>query len=272
MTATTMNHAPASPVTRFLRPQPVEKHGNITITSRLGNYVVYLAGTLSEVREAQRLRYKVFAEEFGAHLQKRIAGHDIDMFDAYCDHLIVREMESHRVVGTYRILPPHMAKEVGIYYAETEFFLDRLAALRPGMVEVGRSCVHRDYRSGAVIGLLWAGLASYMSQGGYDHLVGCASISISDGGHNAANFFASLDPATMAPVEYQVFPRNALPWERLANGAAANVPPLLKGYLRAGAWVCGEPAWDPDFNSADLPIILPMARIKHRYARHFGTE
>jgi putative hemolysin len=272
MTTMTENRTAAAQVASLLRPRPTVTHSDISITSRLGNYAVYLAGTLSEVREAQRLRYKVFVEEFGAHLQQRIAGHDIDMFDAYCDHLIVRDLASDRVVGTYRILAPHMAKEVGIYYAESEFFLDRLASLRNGMVEVGRSCVHREHRSGAVIGLLWSGLASYMSQGGYDHLVGCASISISDGGHNAANFFASLDPAAMAPIEYQVFPRNPLPWERLANGAVPIVPPLIKGYLRAGAWICGEPAWDPDFNSADLPIVLPMARIKQRYARHFVKD
>lgn len=242
------------------------------IMARLGNYTIGLATTTDEVREAQRLRYKVFVDEYGADIRSGIPEHDIDYYDEFCEHLIVRDVDTGRVVGTYRILPPHAARAVGQYYSEKEFHLDGLEALRPTLVEVGRSCIHRDYRGGAVISLLWSGLARYMAEGNYDTLMGCASVGMADGGHNAANLYRALDEHSRGPVEYGVHPLNRLPVERLGDGQTPVVPPLVKGYLRAGAWVCGEPAWDPQFNCADLFILLPMSRLKHRYARHFGKD
>jgi putative hemolysin len=232
-------------------------------------YTVALARSEEEVREAQRLRYKVFVEELGAHVKTRLPGHDIDHFDPFCEHLIVRESQADRIVGTYRILSPDAARRIGSYYSESEFYINRLQNLRSRMVEVGRSCIHPDHRSGAVITLLWAGLADYMVSNNYEYLMGCASIGMADGGHNAANLFAQLDPAHMAPAEYRSFPLHGLPFERLANGQPVLVPPLIKGYLRVGAWVCSEPAWDPDFNTADLLLLLPMSRMNPRYMRHF---
>lgn len=222
-----------------------------------------------EVRDAQRLRYKVFAEEFGAQLDCRIPGHDSDIYDPYCEHLLVRETESERVVGTYRILSPDAARRVGGYYSENEFSLTRFEHLRNRMVEVGRSCIHPDHRRGAVIALLWAGLADYMVRNKHEYLVGCGSIGMADGGHNAANLFREIAANHLAPVEYHVFPKYRLPVEKLANGQPVTMPPLIKGYLRAGAWVCGEPAWDPDFNTADLLLLLPLARLNARHLRHF---
>lgn len=125
-----------------------------TAASHHVGYTVALARSEEEVREAQRLRYKVFVEELGAHVKTRIASHDIDHFDPFCDHLIVRESHADRIVGTYRILSPQAARRVGGYYSENEFCLTRLQHLRGRMVEVGRSCIHPDYRSGAVITLL----------------------------------------------------------------------------------------------------------------------
>ncbi len=232
-------------------------------------YSVALARSEEEVREAQRLRYKVFAEELGAHVKTRLPGHDIDHYDPHCEHLIVRESHADRIVGTYRILSPDAARRVGGYYSESEFYINRLQNLRSRMVEVGRSCIHPDHRSGAVITLLWAGLADYMVGNNYEYLMGCASIGMADGGHNAANLFSQMDAAHMAPAEYRAFPLHGLPFERLATGQPALVPPLIKGYLRVGAWVCGEPAWDPDFNTADLLMLLPMSRMNPRYMRHF---
>ena len=232
-------------------------------------YHVGLARTDSEIREAQKLRYRVFAEEMGARLNVREPGVDSDLFDPYCEHLIVRDEAQGRIVGTYRILSPQAAKLVGGYYAETEFDLTRLQNLRSRMVEVGRSCIDPDYRSGSVIALLWAKLAEYMVTNGYEYLIGCASISMADGGHNAANIFQQLIDNNIAPIEYRVFPRSPLPFEHLANGQQCEIPPLVKGYLRAGAYVCGEPSWDPDFNTADLLVLLPMSRISPRYVKHF---
>ena len=116
---------------------------------------VSLARDIGEVREAQRLRYKVFAEEMGARLTSREAGVDEDIFDDFCDHLLVRDSSSGEVIGTYRILAPHRAKQIGGYYSEQEFDLTRLAHLRPGMVDIGRSCVQPAYLARAVIPLLW---------------------------------------------------------------------------------------------------------------------
>jgi len=232
-------------------------------------YTVRFAASPSEIREAQKLRYRIFAEEFGAHLQTREPGVDEDFYDPYCQHLIVRDEAQGRIVGTYRVLPPAQATRIGSYYSENEFYLTRLEHLRGRIVEVGRSCIDPDYRSGAVIALLWAKLAEYMTANDYGYLIGCASISMADGGHNAANLFVQLADKHMAPAEYQVAPRCPLPFQLLADAMPAAIPPLLKGYLRAGAWVCGEPAWDPDFNSADLLLLLPMTNISARYRKHF---
>ncbi|MBL8416215.1 MAG: GNAT family N-acetyltransferase [Propionivibrio sp.] len=221
-----------------------------------------------EILEAQKLRYRIFAGELGANLPTRTPGVDQDIYDAYCEHLVVRDENSGAVVGTYRILSPDNARQIGSYYSENEFDLTRLHHLRPRMVEIGRSCVHADYRTGTTITLLWAGLARYMMENRYDYLIGCASISMVDGGHAAASLFNRLGE-NMSPIEYRVFPRCPLPLAALKHDLPAELPPLIKGYLRAGAYVCGDPAWDPDFNTADLPILMPMSRLDGRYAKHF---
>ena len=244
-------------------------HAHQTAIGRGRKLHVGIAGSESEILEAQKLRYRVFAEEMGARLPTRTPGVDKDLYDAHCHHLIVRDEENGKIVGTYRILPPEAARLLRSYYSDSEFDLTRLQYLRPRMVEVGRSCIDADYRSGAVIALLWSGLARYMMENRHDYLIGCASIGMVDGGHNAANIYASLGSEHMAPAEYRVFPRCPLPLEKLATGERAEPPPLIKGYLRAGALVCGEPAWDPDFNTADLLLMLPMNRVAERYARHF---
>ena len=239
-----------------------------TVEQKARNLWVGLASSESEILEAQKLRYRVFGEEMGARLNPRTPGIDRDHFDAYCQHLIVRDENEGRIVGTYRILTPEAARKIGGYYSETEFDLTRLQHLRPSLVEVGRSCIDAEYRTGAVITLLWNGLSRFMLSNGYEYMMGCASIGMADGGHNAANISLALQEK-LAPVEYHVFPRHPLPVEHLATEAKAEIPPLLKGYLRAGAQVCGNPAWDPDFNTADLLILLQMSRIDARYAKHF---
>jgi putative hemolysin len=219
------------------------------------------------VEDALRLRYKVFAEELGARIDSD-DGLDRDSFDDWCDHLIVRDDDSLRVIGTYRILPPHRARQLGRLYSESEFDLSRLAHLRESMVEIGRSCVHRDYRQGPAIMLLWAGLAQYMRCNGYRHMVGCASASLADGGAQAAALRDSLQ-GHLADPEYRVFPRVPFPHERFQRAAQCEMPPLIRGYMRLGAQICGEPAWDPDFNTADFLVWLSLERLNPRYARHF---
>lgn len=236
-------------------------------------YVVGFARGVGEIRAAQELRWRVFAGELGARLSSREQGVDRDIFDDFCEHLVVREEATGLTVGTYRVLAPSAARRVGCYYAESEFDLTRLQLLRPRLVEVGRSCIHPEHRSGAVIALLWAGLARYMLAGGHRFLAGCASMGIADGGHAAASVFERMRARHFAPVEYQVFPRHGLPLEALDATRDAEAPALIRGYLRAGAWVCSAPALDPEFNTADFFLLLPMARLSARHARHFiGRE
>ncbi len=228
---------------------------------------VYLAVDDVEIAEAQQLRYRVFASEMGAILPTAHLELDIDPFDKLCDHLIVRDTLSGEIVGTYRILPPSAAKISG-YYSERGFDLGRLHCLRPHMAEFGRSCVHPDYRRGAIIDLLWQGLTDYMSRHGYGYVVGCASISMADGGHLAASVYRHVRHKHSSPIEWQVTPRNPLPLAALDNGTPGLPPPLIKGYLRLGAMVCGEPAWNQELNTADLLMLLSMQQINRSHMHH----
>lgn len=226
-----------------------------------------------EVRQAQRLRFDVFAAEMGARLTTPIAGHDVDLFDDYCEHLLVRDAHSQQVIGTYRVLTPAQAKRVGGTYSDTEFDLTRLRALRPRMVELGRSCVHLDYRHGGVIMALWGALADFMVRNQLDTMIGCASIPMLYNGvvsgDAAASIWQQVRQTHLAPIEYHVLPRLPLPVEQLDGSITVEPPALIKGYLRLGARVLGAPAWDPDFNTADLPMLMRLGDLHPRYRKHF---
>ena len=226
-----------------------------------------------EVREAQRLRFEVFATEMGARLTTPIPGHDVDLFDDYCEHLLVRDAQTRQVIGTYRVLTPAQARRVGGTYSDTEFDLTRLRALRHRMVELGRSCVHEDHRHGGVIMALWSALAGFMARNDLDTMIGCASIPMLyngfPGGEAAASIWHQLRKTHLAPIDMDVLPRVPLPVELLDNQAVVEPPALIKGYLRLGAKVLGAPAWDPDFNTADLPLLMRLTDLHPRYRRHF---
>ena len=239
---------------------------------KLPKLTLSLASTSEEVREVQRLRYKVFIEIMGLSALSNPNGLDKDEFDAYCDHLIVRDSKTLHVVGTYRLLRASAARKIGRFYSENEFDLSRLDNLRDRMVEAGRACIHPDYRGGSVIMLLWSGLAEYMRRERCDYLVGCASMSLSDGGHNAAAVYDSLSKTYLSPSDYRVTPHLPFPIHELGAETKPQIPPLIKGYLRSGAWICGEPAWDPDFQSADLFLLLTLSNLDARYARHYAME
>jgi len=230
---------------------------------------VEFAATPEDVLEAQRLRWRVFAEEFGARLQSEVPGIDQDQYDPFCEHLLVRNTATGEVVGTYRILGGDRSLQAGGFYSETEFDLTRITHMRSHIMEMGRACVHPDYRSGATITLLWAGLADFILRNNVQYLLGCASVPMHDGGQYAAAVFRRLERDRMGPAEWRVFPKCRLPLEKLTGEDSADIPALIKAYLRIGAVVCGEPAWDPDFHTADLLLMLPTSKIDHRYARHF---
>jgi putative hemolysin len=237
----------------------------------------------SELRDAQRLRYRVFAVDMGAHLTPPAGtadGLDVDRFDAFCDHLLVRAHgvalpESGVAVGTYRVLGPAQATAAGGYYMDTEFDLAPIASLRACAVELGRSCVHPGWRSGGVILAMWSALAAYMQQRGLQTMIGSASMSLADGGQSAQEIWHSLRSTHLADAQWQVRARVALP-EPLAPprgrvpgaGGRAEMPPLIRGYLRCGARLLGAPAVDAAFNTADLPMMMRMEEMAVRYRRH----
>lgn len=240
-------------------------------------YTLLLADEPGLVEAAQRLRHDVFAGEFGARLRTSAEGLssttaegiDSDEFDAYCDHLIVRADATGEVVGTYRMLPPRAAELAGRRYADAEFDLSALRPLRDHLVEIGRSCVHPDHRSGAVVNLMWAGIARYLHLNNLRWLGGCASVPLGDGGGLAAGVRARV-AAHLSPPALRVRPRR--PWTPppgLEADPTVAPPALLRGYLRLGSWVCGEPAYDPDFDCADFYVLFSMDRLDPRYRRHF---
>ncbi|BEP35328.1 GNAT family N-acetyltransferase [Variovorax sp. V59] len=244
----------------------------VVIDARQGITVSW-ARHLDDVRAAQRLRHEVFVGEMGARVSTPLAGHDIDLFDDFCEHLLVREERTGQVIGTYRVLTPAQARRVGSTYSDTEFDLTRLRDLRERMVELGRSCVHPDHRQGGVILALWGALAGFMHSNKLDTMIGCASIPMSHNGVTsgdaAASIWRQLSASHMAPIQYQVQPRLPLPVERLDGALDVEPPALIKGYLRLGAKVLGAPAWDPDFNTADLPMLMRIDDLPPRYRKHF---
>ena len=233
--------------------------------------VLGLARTNAELEAIQRLRYDIFTKEMNAVFPEAVDGLDADRFDPWCEHFMVKDLNTGHIVGTYRLLTPANAIKAGGYYSESEFDISALDGMRTTLAEVGRSCIHPDFRQGSVIMLLWSGIAALMQQGGYRYVLGCASVSLRDDGVTAAEVWRSVADQVKAGGP-TVRPLHRYPVERLDSELPARVPPLIKGYLKLGATICGEPAWDPDFNTADFPVLLDIQRVEPRYRRHFGLD
>lgn len=238
-----------------------------------------------DVRQAQRLRYRVFSMEMGASLTPFHGagpGLDADAFDPFCDHLLVRLAsddgeEEGELVGTYRVLPPDAARRAGGLYIDTEFDTGPLAALRSTAVELGRSCVHPSWRSGGVILALWGALCQYMFLHRLETMIGCASVGLQHGPHTATRLWHELRATHLVDAQWQVVPWMPLPLhsDGFCKGPQddvlvyADIPPLIKGYLRCGTKLLGPPALDRAFNTADLPMMLRIEDLTPRYRRHF---
>jgi len=248
---------------------PLGLHDRASPPQSTETYHVGFAQCDADLREAQRLRGMVFSSEYGIRLAGK-HGLDSDEFDALCDHIIVRETRSDEVVGTYRILLPQQARKLGRYYSQDEFFMTRLQRQVPDLVELGRSCVHPDHRTGIVIMLLWSAIARYLQKNNVSQLIGCASVSMRDGGIQAASLWDRVCIKTPIDPTLEAYPKNRLPLDQIVRNPLVTEPPLLRAYLSMGAVICSEPSWDPDFNTADFLVFLDLSKISPRYARHFG--
>ncbi len=230
-------------------------------------FQTYVAMQSKTVDEACELRYRVFCEEMGARLKGN--GIDRDGFDAYCDHLVVRDQKHGHVVGTTRLLSDTAARRAGGFYSETEFDLGAVPTLPGRLLEVGRTCIEPGSRGGVVLAALWAGLARYAVERGFSYLMGCASIPPNPDGFAVEAFNRHLTDAQRGPQWLTVSSRRPIPDEMCARTGDCGIPPLLQTYLRLGAWVLGDPFWDEDFNCMDVFILLPLNNMKGRYARRF---
>lgn len=230
-----------------------------------------LARSGAEIEAAQALRFRVFATELGATLRTPRPGHDVDAFDPYCRHLVVRDRISQQVVACTRILEGWQAARAGGFYSAGEFHMEAIDALPGRKLEIGRTCVDPEYRAGPALALLWSALAGFVRHHRYDYLIGCASVSARDQGAAALAVMRQLQGSQLAPATLQVRPRVPLPAHpgAAAAAAASELPSLIRAYLSLGARVCGDPCLDPDFQVADLFLLLDLRHLDARFARRF---
>ena len=231
-----------------------------------------------EIREAQRLRFEVFNLEMkkGLELSYR-HGLDADDYDPLCDHLIVRDLNSKRVVGTYRLLLGSKARKHFGFYSEREFSLENIKKLRGELLELGRTCAHKDYRDKALIPMMWEAIAEYVKTYQVRYLFGCASL-LTTQPREVSELFSYLKKEYYAPEEFRVYPVPEKAFQGLEDRARIRdgqstflrLPSLIKGYLRVGALLCGPPALDLEFGTSDLFLILDMKKMSGEYLDRFG--
>lgn len=246
-----------------------------------GQQVLRLAESDADIAAAQRLRYRVFYDELGAHPSPEIAAHrhDVDAFDDICEHLIVEDMalpKGKRVVGTYRFLRREHATIAGGFYTANEFDIGLLQRRSGAIMELGRSCVDISYRDRSTMQLLWRGIAEYVMAHRIEVMFGCGSLSGTDPNRHALalsylyyNHLAPEDLRVKALPERYIEMRRVNPETIDARRALVALPPLLKGYLRAGAFIGDGAVIDKQFNTIDICVIVKTDLITGRYTRHY---
>jgi len=230
---------------------------------------VLLASSKEEIEQCQKLRWNIFAKELRAQLSSPREGYDIDEFDQHCMHLMVMDTKTNKVVATTRLLTNDGARETGRFYSETEFEISSILNMNRSLMEVGRTCVHANYRKGAALAMLWQGLARMAAIYRVDYLIGCASIPLSYGDAYIASLMDLIRTKYHADSSLHVSPRVPLPKPDIAAANSVILPTLLKAYLRQGAVICGEPHWDLSFNVADVFVLLDIDKLSERYMKHF---
>ena len=252
---------------------------------RAGNLGVRLAATPGEVDAAQGLRYRVFYEEMGASPGPDAAAslRDRDEFDDVADHLLVIDYAigpgAEGVVGTYRMVQREAAALVGRFYSADEYDISAITGFPGTVLELGRSCVDARYRGRSVIQLLWRGLAAYVAAHGIELMFGCASLSGTDPDALSAEltylYFHHLAPPGLRP---RALPDRYVDMRRMdlpsldVRRVSQSLPPLIKGYLRAGAFVGDGAVVDAQFNTIDVAIVVKTELITERYTKHYERQ
>lgn len=234
-----------------------------------GRLVAELARDAQDVLACQRLRWQVFAGELGARIDGGPLQADCDRFDAYADHLLVRDRDSGRVVACARLLDRSAAMRAGGFYSALEFDISAILALPGRLLELGRTCVDPDWRDGRAIAELWRGIARQIVRRRAEYLFGCASVDLGGGWAQATAIARHVLSGHAASPGWRVRPYRPVPKREDPAPGPVAMPALLRAYLSLGAQVCGEPAWDPDFHCIDLFVLLPIAQMHPRYRRRF---
>lgn len=244
-------------------------NSNLAVKQEKQNrFTTAIASTPKEKEQCLSLRYEVFATEMGADLGKDIRL-DKDRFDDYCRHLMVIDNLSRKVVATTRLLVDTDIIHTGCFYSETEFEISRIINLPGKFMEVGRTCIHPDYRKGSVLALLWQGIARIVSLSKIDYLIGCASIPLSSGDQYINSLMHVLRNRHYSENGQRVRPLVPLTLSPTPVSEDVIMPTLLKAYIRQGAVICGEPYLDAGFGVADVFILMDCDKITSRYKKHF---
>ena len=239
-------------------------------------YIIKTTDNIFELEKALELRYEVFYRET---LNKdNLSRIDIDKFDVLSDHLIIIDKKLGEVVGTYRLICSEFSDD---FYSETEFSMDSIKAAPGIKIELGRACVHRDYRNGTAIALLWKGLSEYIKSLHAKYLFGCSSV----GTTNAIEIsliYKYIKELHLSDEEMRVFPKGKYKLKEIGHHMEAFqkfgiksesirefIPPLLKSYLKAGSVICGEPALDKKFKCADFFTVLDLGILADTYEKRY---
>ncbi|MEQ1706093.1 MAG: GNAT family N-acyltransferase [Rickettsiales bacterium] len=250
---------------------------------RAGNLEVFVTRKITDIEAAQGLRYRVFFEEMGAKANPKILASrlDVDEFDEICDHLLVVEHNQsggYRVVGTYRLLRREHMKKIGHFYTDSEFDISPIKQYKGQILEVGRSCVHADFRNRAVMQLLWRGIGAYVSKFNIGLMFGCASFNGVDPKEHAMALsylhHYHLAPKELCPtalkdryVEMNLMEKEAIDVKEAFSG----LPPLIKGYLRLSGYIGAGAVIDYEYNTIDVSIVVKTDLVTEKYATRYGS-
>lgn len=257
---------------------PVPNHDKLSAYVRL-------AENPAEIKEAQRLRYNVFYDEYGAKptSDMKIQKRDFDAFDDITDHLVVvvkhEETQKEEIVGTYRLLRQAVANEHGRFYSSEEYDLTRLLQSDNSLLELGRSCVLAQYRTKPILNLLWQGIADYITNHDIDLLFGCASFQGTDiksiEHHLSYLHHFHSTPGDICPIALEGRYENMNLIEKDSideRRTFASLPPLIKGYLRLGATIGEGAVIDHQFNTIDVCIVVQTSLMTDRYRKYYERK